>query len=139
MARPNSNIEIKRRSKSFIDLSLSFEPNPLNGDITLLKNERAISNALKNIIVFVVGEVPFNNSVGSYVTDYLFETYGPAVTMLLEEEIDRCITRNEPRVENQEITCQLDEYEDTIKVTIEYNIVGYDQIFTLEHLLTSTR
>ena len=97
MARPHKNIDIKRRSKSFVDLSLSFEPNPLNGDITILKNERAISNALKNIIVFVVGEVPFNNSVGSYVTDYLFETYGPAVTMLLKEEIERCIKRNEVR------------------------------------------
>lgn len=136
---PHKNIEIKRRSKTFIDISLSFEPNPLNGDITVLKNERAISNALKNIIVFVTGEVPFNNTVGSYVTDYLFETYGPAVTMLLKEEIERTININEPRVEVQDVLVSLDEYDDTIKVTIEYNIVGYDQIFSLDHLLTSTR
>ena len=59
--------------------------------------------------------------------------------MLLKEEIERCIKRNEPRVEVEEVDCALDEYEDTIKVTIDYTIVGYDQVYSIEHLLTSTR
>ena len=139
MAKPNSGIEIKRRLKSFKDISLTFEPNPLTGDLTILKNERAISNAVKNIITFVVGEVPFNQDMGSYVTSYLFELYGPATSLLLEQEINRALKLNEPRVKVTDVLVEHQELQDQIWVQIEYTIIGYDEVFSVRTLLTPTR
>ena len=46
-----SEITLRRKNKNFVDISLSFEPNPVTNDITTLKNERAINNSLKNLIL----------------------------------------------------------------------------------------
>ena len=135
----NSNIEVKKRFKFFKDISLSFEPNPLTGDLPTLSNERAISNAIKNIVVFVVGEVPFNDSMGSYVSSYMFEDYGPAFTLLLEQEIERSIKRSEPRVNVVDIVVQNQEFEDQLFVQVEYQIIGYDDVYSVKTILTPTR
>ena len=41
---------LKIKDKAYIDVSLAFTPSPVTGDITILTNERAINNSLKNII-----------------------------------------------------------------------------------------
>ena len=135
----NNNIEIKKRFKRFKDISLSFEPNPLSGDLTTLSDDRAISNAIKNIVLFTVGEVPFNNSIGSYISGYMFEDYGPAMTMLLKQEIERSIKRSEPRVEVTNIFVQQQEFEEQLFVQVEYKIIGYDELYSVKTLLQATR
>ena len=35
-----ARIEGRKKLKKFVDISLSFEPNPVTGDLTVLKNER---------------------------------------------------------------------------------------------------
>lgn len=90
---------ITRDSKRFVDVSLSFEPNPITGDLTTLTNERAINNSLKNLMMIAVSEVPFNADIGSGVRDYLFEIIDEATAEVLQQEIERVITFSEPRVE----------------------------------------
>jgi len=99
-AAPESGLLLSRRSKEYIDISLaSFgSPNPLNGDLTTIKNEVAINNAIKNIVLFLPTEVPFNRDIGSTVTNYLFDLVDDATAGLLVQEIKRAINFCEPRV-----------------------------------------
>lgn len=90
---------ISRESKRFVDVSLSFEPNPITGDLTTLTNERAINNSLKNLMMIAVSEVPFNADIGSGVSDYLFEIVDEVTAEVLQQEIERVIKFSEPRVE----------------------------------------
>jgi phage baseplate assembly protein W len=90
---------ITRESKRFVDVSLSFEPNPITGDLTTLTNERSINNSLKNLMMIAVSEVPFNAEIGSGVRDYLFEIIDEGTAELLQQEIERVIRFSEPRVE----------------------------------------
>ena len=55
---------IKRISRSFKDISLSFEPHPVTKDLTTLKNERAIIRSVRNIVSTIPTERFFNSSFG---------------------------------------------------------------------------
>ena len=148
-------IFITRESKRFVDISLSFEPNPISGDITLLNNERAINNSLKNLIMFAASEVPFRADIGSGVGDYLFDIMDTGLQSLMAQEIKRVIEYSEPRVElvdpiysenivvqskySESITVEDKPEQNAYMVTIIYKIVGYEQVLTYNQLLEPTR
>lgn len=46
-------------SKKFVDINPSFQKHPITGDITLLKNEDAIKQSVKNIVMTMRGEKSF--------------------------------------------------------------------------------
>ena len=94
-----STYELTKKDKTYRDVSLAFKPNPLNGDITILQNERAINNSVKNIIMTLPSEVPFLRDFGSTVTNSLFfNVNDEAAQGILIDEIKRAILFNEPRV-----------------------------------------
>ena len=137
--------ELTKKDKTYIDLSLAFEPSALNHDITTLQNERAINNAIKNIIMTVPLEVPFNRNFGSKVSDYLFNVIDEASAGTLYLEIERSINFCEPRVEILDIKIDLESADipftnpNAIEATIKYKIIGSEKIFTVSAILTPTR
>ena len=56
---------ITRISRSFKDISLSFEPHPVTKDLPVLKNERAIIRSVRNIVETIPTEKFFNSVFGS--------------------------------------------------------------------------
>jgi phage baseplate assembly protein W len=134
-----SGIRLTKKDKSYVDISLSFEPNPVTGDLTLLKNERAINNAVKNIIMTVPGELVFNRNYGSSVSSYLFDFIDEGTAGLIDLEIRRSIGYNEPRVEliDVKVTPRIDQHDFSCR--IEYKIVGSERTFIAEQILTATR
>lgn len=132
------SIRLTKKNKNFVDISLSFDVNPVTKDISVLRNERAINNSLKNLMLIVPKEVPFRWDVGSNVTDYLFELAGMSTEAMLTREIRRTIEYNEPRVEINDINVSVEPDSNDIKATISYFIVGYDEIFTVSQILKPT-
>ena len=55
---------ITRISRSFKDISLSFEPHPVTKDLPVLKNERAITRSVRNIVETIPTEKFFNSIFG---------------------------------------------------------------------------
>ncbi|QIN96637.1 baseplate wedge [Synechococcus phage S-N03] len=134
-----ANVNVSKKVKKFVDISLAFTPNPVTGDLSVLKDERAINNAIKNIVMTVPGEVPFRWDMGSKVTDYLFDLVDEGTAGLLMLEIRRSIAYNEPRAEVQNVIVEAQPHEHQFAVRVEYKIVGYDQVYTFGHLLRPTR
>jgi len=132
-------IKVSKTDTSFIDISLSFTPNPISGDLTVLRDDRAIINAVKNLILIKPNEVPFQRDIGSTVSDLLFEFCDKVTADQLKREIIRTINYNEPRVTL--IKVQVTPYPDRneFAVYIEFKIVGYERVFTIEEILTPTR
>ena len=50
---------------SFKDVSIGFMRNPFTDDISSVSNENSIKQAVKNLILTVPGEKPFQPLVGS--------------------------------------------------------------------------
>ena len=134
-----ANVETSRKLKKFVDISLSFTPNPVTGDLPVLKDERAINNAIKNIVLTIPGEVPFFRDMGSKVTDYLFDLVDEGTAGDLTLEIRRTIAFNEPRAEDVEVYVEAQPNQNQFSVRVTYKIVGYDQVFVFDHILRPTR
>jgi len=133
------SVELTSKNRTFVDISLSFTPNPITGDLTTISDSRAINNSIKNLILINPNEVPFQRDIGSGVSQLLFEMCDDFTAELLEEEIERVIEYNEPRVEIEDIQVVARPDSNDFHVTIKYEIVGTDQIFTFDQILTPTR
>ena len=133
-----SEVKLRRKNKNFVDISLAFEPNPVTKDISVLRDERAINNSLRNLILIAPKEVPFRWDVGSQVSTFLFELSGNSVEVMLRREIERTIEYNEPRVEVIDINIDAAGDDNDLKVTIIYKIIGFDEIFTVSQILKPT-
>ena len=164
----SSRISLSQRVKPYVDISLSFNPSPITNDITVLTNERAINNSIKNIIMFLPTEVPFNPEIGSTTQRYLFDVADSATAGLLSGEIERAILFCEPRVtffppnpdeisaaqyrnsapssvddlffqDDLGVFVEVQPDQNNFAVTIKYRIIGDEKIFRVQEILTPTR
>ena len=131
-------IQLTKTVKAFTDISLDFQPNALTGDLSILVNERAINNSIRNIIQISPREVVFRSDVGSTVRDYLFDLVDDATAGLLTLEIERTLAYNEPRIEVEDVQVSANIDSNAFDVRIQYKIVGYDQSFNVSQILIPT-
>ena len=131
---------VQRRSQGFLDLSASFQNNPLSNDLITLKNENAIARSVRNLILTTQGERPFQPVLGSNVNNLLFENMDKLTAAALKDEIKNTIENYEPRVEIEEIIVDPNFENNEFNVTIQYYIVGIDvPEQELSFVLESTR
>ena len=131
---------LQRVSQGFKDISMTFQANPLNGDLIGLKNENAIARALRNIVFTLPGEKFFNENFGSYVSASLFENVDDITASAIKDEIIQSINNNEPRVELQNVKIVPNFDENQFDVIIKYLIIGAEvPIQELQFVLVPTR
>ena len=130
----------QRVSQSFKDISMSFETNPLNGDLIALKNTSAIARSLRNIVFTQPGEKFFQPEFGSRVTESLFDIADGVSASSIRDEIRSSIINYEPRVKLLDVTVIPNPRENEMNVTIEYEIVGLNiSAQQLDFVLLPTR
>lgn len=115
---------LERKSKGFLDLSMSFQANPFNKDILSIKNETAIARSIRNLVLTYPGERFFNQSLGCDINKSLFENYSNTLSSVLVDQIKYTITRFEPRVQLISVTVEPNDDENAINATITYKIIG---------------
>ena len=131
---------IKRQSQVFKDISLSFKPHPITGDMPILKNERAIARSVRNLVETIPTEKFFNSLLGTDIRGSLFELYTNTTRTVIQDQIRTTIENFEPRVDNVEVEVNGQPDANTLEVIIYYDIVGMEvprQEFTF--LLEPTR
>ncbi len=131
---------IKRISRAFKDISLSFEPHPITKDLQILKNENAIRRSVRNIVETIPTERFFNSILGSDVRGSLFEFVDFGTASVIERQIIIALNNFEPRIDNVQV--QVDPFPDrnSFNVTVLFDIIGQEfptQEFTF--LLEATR
>ena len=115
---------LQRVSQGFKDVSMSFQANPLNGDLIGLKNENAIARALRNIVFTLPGEKFFNENFGSQITASLFENVYDISAISIRDEIEQAIINYEPRVDLQKVEVFPNLDDNAFDVIITYIIIG---------------
>ena len=131
---------LERVSQGFKDISLSFQSNPLNGDLIGLKNENAIARSVKNIVFTLPGEKFFDRNFGSNITRSLFENVDDISASVIVDEIRESIANYEPRVRLIDVQAFPDYDNNTFDVKITYQIIGADvPAQQLEFVLQPTR
>lgn len=115
---------LERVSQGFKDVSASFQVNPINYDLVTIKNVDAINRSIRNLILTVPGEKPFQPDLGCYVSRLLFEQFTDQTANQIRREIERTIKVFEPRVELQEVNVSADHDSYQFDVTIRYYVIG---------------
>ena len=130
---------VERISKGFKDISATFQINPMNDDLIALKNENAIARSLRNLIFTVPGEKPFQPSIGSRVSQLLFESLDQITATQIKNEIEYTVNSFEPRVKLEEVKVTPDFDDNAFNCMIKYEIVGTSEIQELTFVLEPTR
>ena len=119
---------VERVSKGFKDISMSFEVNPITDDIIGVKNDTAIARSIRNLVLTTPGERFFNESLGSEVSQVLFDTLDDISAAVIRDEIEQTIIRFEPRVKLSDVKVEPDFDNNEFNVTVSYNIIGIDAL-----------
>tara|TARA_R110002020_G_scaffold102288_1_gene240339 strand:+ start:4451 stop:4852 length:402 start_codon:yes stop_codon:yes gene_type:complete len=117
---------VQRVSKPFKDISATFQSNPLNRDLIGLKNENSISRAIRNLILTVPGDRPFQPDLGSDVYESLFETLDQITASNIQQQIETTIIKYEPRVKLNNVTVNPNIPNNSFDVVINYKIIGIE-------------
>ena len=116
-------------SKSFRDFSLTFEKNAVTNDILSLKNEAAIKESVKNIVLYNFYEKPFDPFFGGNILGLLFENSTPTMVLEVKNRLEQSIEIHEPRVTAVSVTVQFEEDRNEMNCKIQYLILGLSPKF----------
>lgn len=123
----------------YADFRKDLIVNPISGDLALNKDEEAIKESLKNVILMDKGEKLFQPSFGGNIRAMLFELNSPATLKLIQEQIKSTINNYEPRVEliDVEVYSLIDDNKVAIKII--YALRNREEPLEVEFILERVR
>ena len=121
-------------SRQFRDFGIGMKSNPNTEDFSVVKNENAIKQSMKNLLLTQFGERPFQPNTGSRVRSMLFENFDIFMIEGLNDEIRNTLKRLEPRVIVNDVRCNVGN-DNELQVEIDYTIIGEQLVQTIDFLL----
>ena len=115
-----------RVSRSFKDISLSFNAHPVTNDLTIIKNENAIKRSVRNLVQTIPRERFFNPILGTDIRGSLFDFVDFGTASVIEKQIQTTIDNFEPRVENLQIEVFPRPDDNEFEVNIYFDIIGQE-------------
>ena len=124
----------------FKDLSITFKNNPVTNDLVTVKDNSAVAQSIKGLLLTRRGERPFQPDLGSGLQNLLFEPMDYGSAALIKKEISDTLNRYEPRVSITRLYCFPDYGNNGYEVELEYVILDReDKPVALEIFLERTR
>lgn len=130
----------KKQIDFFSDFLTSFAKTPIGNQLARVTNEQSVNQSLKNLIKTNLGERLFQPLVGSDVMATLFELNTSDSLSTLEMYIRNTIENNEPRCSLIEVLVESTPGdENTVEITLIYNLINNPEVITLTMLLKRVR
>lgn len=123
----------------FSDFDFDFSPHPKTGDITVLKNNLAVQNSIKNLLQTKFGEVLFNPNIGSGIKFSLFEPLDNITKFKIEKQISTTLMSFEPRASLQKVELVEDSLNNGIYVYVYYSVINSYTIYKVQVFLQRIR
>jgi phage baseplate assembly protein W len=117
---------VQRISRSFKDISFSFDPHPVTKDLSILTNERAIKRSVRNLVETIPTERFFNSTLGTDIRKSLFNFVDYATATVIEDQIINTVRFYEPRVDNLKVQVDPRPDDNSFDVNVIFDIVGQD-------------
>lgn len=130
---------MKRNTRTFTDIDMSFLAIPSTGDISLKIDENAIKQSVKNLIMTNNFERKFHPEIGSQVNALLFENFSPMLQSMLERAIINTVENFEPRVQLLGVDVQLNPDNVSVYVSVFFKIVNTETPLNVNITLQRTR
>jgi phage baseplate assembly protein W len=125
--------------RSFKDLDLNFTPHPIKKDVSRHYNEKAVINAVKNLVSTNFYEKPFQPDFGAGIRGLLFEPVDSVFGASIERKLTEAINNYEPRVAIESITAIPSPDENGYKVMMVFYIINSPNPVTINFFLERIR
>jgi phage baseplate assembly protein W len=123
----------------FSDFLNDLTPHPITKDITRLKNEQAIKQSLRSIVLTSYGERFFQPNIGSDIKKFLFEPNDVVLAENVKFAIENAIRFHEPRVNILGVEVNSFAEEDRLSVNIVFSIINSINVQNLNLILRRVR
>lgn len=134
-----SKSKVVARKKGHRDLDLKLGIHPIRKDLNVLKDDNAIKNAIKNLLVTNANERPFQPFLGANLRSLLFEPADALTKIALRENILEVIKNHEPRVEVLDIDIKDLADQNAYRILVKMRIKEFDNNDTVEIVLRRLR
>lgn len=121
-----SKAKVVSRKKPHRDLDLSLKIHPIRKDIIPLKDDNAIKNALRNLLVSNFYDRPFGRDKGANLKGLLFEPADVFTKISMRKGIENVIRKYEPRVTTRSIVINDDPDSNSYKINVNFLIKEFD-------------
>jgi phage baseplate assembly protein W len=123
------------KEEIYKDLDLSFDINPLTGDVGRKKGIDAIKQSLKNILLYNIFEKPYSTQFDIGVRNLLFENKGKGFENYLRSRVKLLIKSYEPRVVLDGVVVKMGSDDNSVGITVYYSPIETQTKDTLELFL----
>ena len=130
-----SKAKLVSRKKGYSDLDLSLKIHPIRKDIIALKDDNAIKNAIKNLLISNFHERPFAPDKGANLRGLLFEPANILTEIQIRDNIKDVIKKYEPRVSVIGIDINDLRDENAYNILVRFKIKEFDTTQSVEIIL----
>ena len=109
------------KEKIYKDLDLSFDINPLTGDIAKQTGVNAIKQSMKNLLLYNIFEKPYSTQFDVGIRNLLFENKGHGFQNYLKSRIKILIDSYEPRVVLNSVLVKGSSDDNSVSITVYYS------------------
>lgn len=129
---------VTSRTRLYRDVDLTFEAKP-SGDIYIKKDAAAVKQAVKNLVLTNYFEKPFQPFFGADIRSMLFELADDETGVEIQDRIIRSIEQFEPRARIIDVIVDSQPDNNSIKATIEFQVINSDEVVVFTTFISRLR
>lgn len=127
-----SPVSSRRGVTRYSDLDLQLLPHPQKKDIIPLRDEEAVKNAVRTLVITNFFERPFQPNLGANLRSLLFEPADAITRLAIKDAVHNILHRHEPRIENINIIIETTSDETEYTIGIVFSIKENDSVQDVE-------
>lgn len=108
----------------YSDIPTNLDIHPGTKDVLRVRNDQAIIQSVRNLILTDMNERPFQPKVGSSIRQALFEPISPITSHAIRIAIEDVLNNYEPRVEMLDTVVEPDEMADGYYVHLKFALIN---------------
>lgn len=125
--------------RKYKDLDLSFGIHPIRKDISILEDDQAVKQSIKNLVLINHFERPFHPELGSNVPELLFDNAGPMTAAAVRRSVADVIENFEERVELIDVEVQDNIDSNRYHITVTFFINNLEEPVSVDFFLKRLR
>lgn len=122
--RADRYTQLQKIPDLFSDFLNDLTPHPITKDVTRVRNDEAVRQSIKNLVLTNFGERLFQPAIGSNVSRSLFEPNDGFLANDIEKSILDVIAYNEPRVVVSNVEVISSNQSDKLTINIVFSIIN---------------
>ena len=122
----SARAKVVARKKQYSDLDLSLKLHPIRKDIIALKDDAAVRNAVRHLLVSNFFERPFQPTTAANLRGLLFEPADTITKNAIQRGITRVLKVHEPRIKLFRVEVEDLSDDNAYRINVIYNIKEFD-------------